>query len=112
MRIPIDTAGLTFIAGNNPSMVVDMEGKPRADRATGEVLWGLDLVALGSQDGAEVWTVRVAGEPKGVQLGQPLAVEGLVATPWEIDGRHGISFRARKLAVVGGSQAKPAAPAA
>ncbi|MDP2712563.1 MAG: hypothetical protein Q8O56_15210 [Solirubrobacteraceae bacterium] len=112
MRIPIDTAGLTFIAGNDPSMVLDMEGKPRADRATGEVLWGLDLVALGSEDGAEVWAVRVAGEPKGVQVGQPLNVEGLVAMPWEIDGRHGISFRARKLAAMGGSQAKATAAAA
>jgi hypothetical protein len=43
-----------------------MEGRQRADKATGELLWGLDLVALGGKDGAEVWHVRMVGEPKGI----------------------------------------------
>jgi hypothetical protein len=38
---------LTFIAGSDPAGVNDMEGRQRADKATGELLWGLDLVALG-----------------------------------------------------------------
>jgi hypothetical protein len=37
--------------------------------------------------------VSVAGEPAGVQLGMPVAVRDLAATPWENDGRHGIAFR-------------------
>jgi hypothetical protein len=52
---------------------------------------GLDLVALGGEDGAEVWPVRVAGEPKGISTGQPLRVEGLTAQTWEVDGRHGVA---------------------
>lgn len=101
MRFPIDVSNLTFIAGSDPAGVMDMEGHQRADKATGELLWGLDLVALGGEDGAEVWPVRVAGEPKGISTGQPVKVEGLTAMSWEIDGRHGISFRVRRLEASG-----------
>src|SRR5918998_3283918 len=97
MRFPIDVSRLQFIAGSDPAGVTDMEGRQRVDKATGELLWGLDLVALGGEDGAEVWPVRRAGEPKGISTGQPLRVEGLTASTWEIDGRHGMSFRARSL---------------
>jgi hypothetical protein len=103
MRLPIDLSNLTFIAGSDPAGVLDMERRPRADKATGELLWGLDLVVLGGEDGAEVWPVRVVGEPKGIATGQTLRVEGLTAMTWEIDGRHGISFRARKIEAAGQS---------
>jgi hypothetical protein len=93
MRFPIDVSKLSFIAGSDPAGVLDMEGRQRADKASGELLWGLDLVALGGKDGAEVWNVRIAGEPKGISTGQPVKVQGLTAMTWEIDGRHGISFR-------------------
>jgi len=71
-------------------------------------------VVLGGEDGAEVWPVRVVGEPKGITTGQPLRVEGLSAMTWEIDGRHGISFRARVVEPAGPAPAKgkPAAAAA
>jgi hypothetical protein len=109
MRFPIDVSSLTFIAGSDPAGVTDMEGRQRSDKATGDPLWGLDLVALGGKDGAEVWSVRIAGEPKGISTGQPLRVEGLTAQTWEIDGRHGISFRAERLEAAG---AAPKAQAA
>src|SRR3954449_13364727 len=114
MRFPIDVSTLTFIAGSDPAGVLDMERRPRADKATGELLWGLDLVVLGGEDGAEVWPVRVVGEPKGLQPGQPLRVEGLTAMTWEIEGRHGISFRARVVEAAGPAPAttKPASAAA
>jgi hypothetical protein len=101
MRLPIDLSNLTFIAGSDPAGVLDMERRQRADKATGELLFGLDLVVLGLEDGAEVWPVRVAGEPKGIATGQPLRVEGITASPWEIDGRHGISFRVKVLEAAG-----------
>jgi hypothetical protein len=93
VRFPIDVRSLSFIAGSDPAGVVDQEGRQREDKATGKLLWGLDLVALGGKDGAEVWNVRMAGEPKGISTGQPVKVEGLTAMTWEIDGRHGVSFR-------------------
>jgi hypothetical protein len=101
MRFPIDTSRLTFIAGSDPAGVLDMEGRQRADKASGEPLWGLDLVALGGDDGAEVWPVRVAGEPKDISTGQPVRVEGLTALTWEMEGRHGVSFRVRALESAG-----------
>jgi len=82
-----------------------MERRPRADKATGELLFGLDLVVLGGEDGAEVWPVRIAGEPKGIETGQTLRVEGPTAMTWEIDGRHGISFRARSASTSSSSSA-------
>jgi hypothetical protein len=108
MRFPIDVRSLAFIAGSDPAGVMDMEGRQRADRATGELLWGLDLVALGGKDGAEVWHVRMAGEPKGISVGQSVKVEGLTAQTWEIDGRHGISFRVDRLDGAGGTTVKTA----
>ena len=110
MRLPIDLSNLTFIAGSDPAGVLDMERRPRADKATGELLWGLDLVALGGEDGAEVWSVRIAGEPKGITTGQSVTVEGLTAMTWEMEGRHGTSFRARLIEPL--SKGKPAAAAA
>ena len=109
VRFPIDVRSLSFIAGSDPAGVLDMEGRQRADKATGELLWGLDLVVLGGEDGAEVWPVRVVGEPKGVATGQALRVAGLSAMTWEIDGRHGISFRARLVEPM--NKSKPAAAA-
>jgi hypothetical protein len=94
MRLPIDTTTLSLIAGSEPRPVLDMEGRPRADRATGEVLYAVDVVALGGDDGAEVWPIRIAGEPKGIRQGQPIRVSGLTAAPWEMENRHGITFRA------------------
>jgi hypothetical protein len=112
MRLPIDLSSLSFIAGSDPAGVLDMERRPRADKATGELLWGLDLVVLGGEDGAEVWPIRVVGEPKGIQTGQPLRVQGLTAAPWEIEGRHGISFRARVVEAAGQASAASKAAAA
>jgi hypothetical protein len=106
MRLPIDLSSLSFIAGSDPASVLDMERRPRADKATGELLWGLDLVVLGGEDGAEVWPVRVVGEPKGIKTGVALRVAGLVAAPWEIEGRHGISFRARVVEASGAAAVK------
>jgi hypothetical protein len=103
VRFPIDVRNLTFIAGSDPAGVTDLEGRQRADKATGQPLWGMDLVALGGKDGAEVWHVRIAGEPKGISTGQPVKVEGLMAMTWEIDGRHGISFRVDRLDGAGGA---------
>jgi hypothetical protein len=84
MSIPVDVSNLTFIAGSDPGAVLDMERRPRADKATGGELWRLDVVALGGDDGAEVWSVRVVGEPRGIRTGQALRVVGLTASPWEM----------------------------
>jgi hypothetical protein len=62
VRLPIDVSNLTFIAGSDPAAVLDMERRPRADTATGEVLWRLDVVALGGEDGAEATPVVLGAQ--------------------------------------------------
>jgi hypothetical protein len=47
--------------------------------------------------------VRIAGEPTGTFTGQPVKVQGLTAMTWEIDSRHGVSFRVERLDAAGGA---------
>ena len=64
---------------------------------TGDAVDSVSIVA----DGALVF---------GVQL--PVqALSRVIAAPWEIEGRHGISFRARVIAAAGPASAKSAAAA-
>lgn len=114
MRLPIDTKGLRFRAVAPAERLMRFEeGKPReawqprADRETGEILYAVQLVVMGSGE-AEVIRVTVAGEPK-VQEDQAVEIQGLTALPWEMEGRSGVSFRAEQIRVQGVAPPKPAA---
>ena len=98
MRLPIDTSRLKFlvVAPAEPLKQYE-EGKPREAWAArtdvnGEVLWRVQLVALGEGE-AEIIRVAVPGEPN-VGQGEMVTVEGLTAQAWEMDGRSGMAFRA------------------
>ena len=99
MRLPIDTSRLKFlvVAAAEPLRQFE-EGKPReawaprTDAQTGEVLWRVQLVALGDGE-AEIIRVAVPGDPK-VSQGEMVRVEGMTAQAWEMDGRSGMAFRA------------------
>ena len=67
MRIPIDTRTVTFVAGSEPRAVLDMVGPRAPTKATGVVLYAVDVAALGGDDGAEVWPIRMPGEPRGIR---------------------------------------------
>jgi hypothetical protein len=97
MRLPIDTSRLKFlvVAPAEPLRQYE-EGKPREAWAprtdvNGEVLWRVQLVALGDGE-AEIIRVAVPGDPK-VGQGEMVAVEGLTAQPWEMGDRSGMAFR-------------------
>lgn len=116
MRLPIDTSRLKFIvvAAAEPARQYE-EGKPReawAPRtdANGEVLWRLQMVALG-EGGAEIIRVAVPGDPKVAQ-GDMVRVDELTAQPWEMEGRSGMSFRATRIEAANGAAARPVAKAA
>ena len=92
MRLPIDTSSLTFMCAAPARPVTDFETKQhKADMTTGELLYNLQVVAL-DEWGAEVIQVKVAGDPK-VGQGAMLKLHGLVATPWSMGDRSGVSFR-------------------
>ena len=78
MRLPIDTSGLMLLVGMAPEPVVDFESRrPKADE-NGEPLYQLQVVLLGGE-GAEVISVKVSGEPKGLVPGTQVRILGLVA---------------------------------
>jgi hypothetical protein len=98
MRLPIDTSRLQFlvVSGAEPLKKFE-EGKPRESWAprvddNGEVLWRVQLVALGNGE-ADIMRVAVPGDP-GVKRGERVRVEGMTAQAWEMDGRSGMAFRA------------------
>jgi hypothetical protein len=97
LALPIDAGRMTFLVTAPAEPVVDFESKrPRTD-PTGTPLYSVGLVAL--YDGAaEVIAVKVAGSPAGLQPGQPVTVTGLVAIPWTMGERSGISYRAERVA--------------
>jgi hypothetical protein len=98
MRLPIDTSRLKFLVVAEAEQLRKFEeGRPREEwgprtDANGEVLWGVQVVALGDGE-AEIIRVSVAGDPK-VSQGEMCRVEGMTAQAWEMDGRSGMAFRA------------------
>ena len=111
MRLPVDTSAMTLVAMAPPEPVVDFAtGQPKADQA-GRPLYTVQVAAMFDGQG-EVLAVKVAGQPAGISAGLPVQVEGLVAQPWELEGRSGIAWRASAIrpadAVKGGERAAPA----
>ena len=98
MRLPIDTSRLQFLVVAPAEQLRRYEeGKPREAWAprtdvNGEVLWRVQLVALGEGE-AEIIRVAVPGDPK-VSQGEMVSAEGLTAQAWEMEGRSGMAFRA------------------
>lgn len=116
MRLPIDTSRLQFLVVAPAEQLRQFEeDKPREAWAprtdtNGEVLWGVQLVALGDGQ-ADIIRVSVPGEPK-VGQGEMVRVEGMTAQAWEMNGRSGMAFRAtaiRSAAARAGAGEKAAA---
>ena len=97
MKLPVDTTAIAFLCAMPPEPVVDFETKrPRADE-NGEPLYVVQLVAL-AENSAEILAVKVAGMPAaGIRQGHPVKVTGLVAQPWTMQDRSGVSFRAARI---------------
>src|SRR5450755_2686160 len=98
MRLPIDTSRLQFLVVAPAEQLRKFEeGKPREAWAprtdvNGEILWRVQLVALGDGE-ADIIRVSVVGDPKLTQ-GEMVRVEAMTAQAWEMDGRSGMAFRA------------------
>lgn len=99
MRLQIRTEGVDFIVTRVPEPKQDGDGRQKADRSTGELLYTTELVAMDEDSNAEVIKVVTSGEPK-VTRRQSVKVTGLIATPWAMDGRNGVAFRADSITPV------------
>jgi hypothetical protein len=77
--------------------VVDFQTRqPKADE-NGEPLYVVQLLAMGD-DSADLLAVKVPGVPsQGIRQGTPVKVVGLVAQPWTMQDRSGVSFRAARV---------------
>ena len=108
MRFPIDTSRLKFLVVAPAEELRQFEeGKPReawARRtdANGEVLWRVQLVALGDGD-AEIIRVTIPGDPK-VGQGEMVRLADMTVQAWEMDGRAGSTYRAGSIRSEGRDQ--------
>jgi hypothetical protein len=111
MRLLINTTGVSFTCTRLPEQRVNFDtGQPRIDKATGQPLWQVQVMAL-DESGGDVIAVTVAGEPN-VSPGRPVTITGLVALPWSQDGRSGIAYRADAITQAADTSAKNAGTAA
>ena len=108
MRLPINTQNMQFIVATLPEAILDFESKqPRID-SNGQPLFAVGLIALGT-DGAEILSVKISGQPKGLAQGSLVKVAGLLATTWQMGDRHGVSFRADGIEPLGPTRTASAA---
>ncbi len=106
MQLEIRTEGVDFVVSRAPLPKNDNDGRQKTDRETGELLHVTELVAM-DETGAEVIKVTTAGQPR-IAKRQLVTVVKLVATPWNIDGRGGVAFRADAITPVPTTSAGPA----
>jgi hypothetical protein len=106
MRLEIRTDGVDFVVSREPLPKNDQDGRQKADRETGELLYVTELVAM-DDAGADVIKVTTAGTPK-VSKRQAVSVRRLVANPWVIEGRGGVAFSADTIAPVSAAAASKA----
>ena len=107
MRLPIDTSAITFSVALPPEPARDWETKEQRTDPDGQPLYAVQLVAL-AQGSAQILPVKFPGKADGLAQGTPVKVTGLVATPWTLHDRFGVSFKAQSIvpAHVGGNGAE------
>ncbi|MHB8449683.1 MAG: hypothetical protein ACYDAQ_04415 [Mycobacteriales bacterium] len=103
MHIPVDTTRLMLIVTGPSEAVTDFETKRAKLDERGVPLFATQLAAVGD-GGGEVYSVKTPGAPPVLPRGAEVRAVGLVATPWSMGERTGVSFRAERI--------EPVAPAA
>lgn len=99
-NIPIDQTKLElFLCASAPTVRADpATGEIRTDRISGKPIFLVGvLVKMRDDRRAYVLDVQVPGEPAGLSEGAPLVMTELQATPWERDGRSGVTYRATSI---------------
>jgi hypothetical protein len=87
---------MVLVAMAAPETVVDFTTRqPKAD-LNGQPLYTVQVAAMYDDQG-EVLAIKVAGPPTGISPGQAVEVAGLVAQPWALGERSGVSYRAASI---------------
>jgi len=99
MQLSLDISKSTFLIAKEPEPSMDtVSGVQRVNR-DGQPLFSTQLVMI-NEAGAEVINVKTATKPIGVSTGTTVRVFGLVAKPWAINDRNGVSFSADRIEAV------------
>jgi hypothetical protein len=96
MKLPVDTSAIAFLCAMPPEPVIDFQTKQHRADENGEPLYVIQLLAMGDGS-ADLIAVKVPGMPSGIRQGHPVKVTGLVAQPWTMADRSGVSFRAARI---------------
>lgn len=96
MRLPINTSAMTFVVAGPAEPVRDFASKQQKVDESGAPLFAVPLMVLGSEQ-PEIISVKLSGEVTGLVPGQAAKVHDLVATPWTMGDRSGVSYRAAKV---------------
>jgi hypothetical protein len=83
-----------------------LEHLQKIDKATGALLWQLQVMAL-DDTGGEILTVTLDAEPK-ISVGEFVQLHNLVVIPWNQGDRSGVAFRAAGMTAAGKHQATAA----
>jgi hypothetical protein len=103
VRLPVDTSAMVLVAMATPEPVVDFTTRqPKAD-PDGQPLYTVQVAAMYDDQG-EVLAVKVAGQPAGIRPGMAVEVAGLVAQPWALGERSGVSYRAAAIRPADGAK--------
>ena len=111
--IPIDLGKLSgFTLALVPAPYLDRDsGEPRKDRESGLPLY-LVSVNISNPEAREAYSVQiqVPGEPAGLVENQVVKVYDMTASPWERDGRSGVTYRASAITPANAPRPAPSAP--
>jgi hypothetical protein len=97
VKLPIDTSAIAFLCALAPEPVIDFQTKQHRADENGEPLYVIQLLAMGDGS-ADLLAVKIPGVPSSaIRQGSPVKVTGLVAQPWTMQDRSGVSFRAARV---------------
>lgn len=90
-QIPVDVSKLQVLAGGKATPLLGQDGQPKHDR-DGRPLFVLPVITLAEGETPEVFNVRVPGTVPEVATLTPVRINGLVARPWSMGDRSGVTF--------------------
>jgi hypothetical protein len=106
VQFRIDTSELTFIVSTPPRPVTRFGSDEIRLSKDGQQIHAVELIVL-SDDGGDKIRVKVPGKPE-LRPRSEVRVTGLVAMPWEQNGRTGVAFSAESIEPASVRQVKAA----
>lgn len=91
--IPVDTSRITALVGGAIEAATTPTGEVRRDR-DGKPLFNVPIVVVVEGGSPDTLAVRVPGPMRELAPLTPVQLVGLVARPWQMEGRSGVSYSA------------------